>query len=578
MANTVSNGSEKSAVNLLTTSSPQPEEVLLGSVRGINARHRQMAPLSALELHSAVSALSELEGVTVKKKIAAPGQSPLAATQGEAGDVIVAHMNMRSRQILEAQSQNRLIIEQNAPLDYAGMSLFGAPGYLPPADYAAIPQPVKVKIRILGKGDKPLANARVMLQGIGMMQNGVSDNKGEVTLDLWTMDGAPAKSLWVKPRADHWDMFLERPNLVDSQVNVVRLEAFTETNPGFPAHFGVGWGLEAMGLTGRPDFARGKGVKVAIIDSGCDAKHPILSHVRHGKDVSSEGLDEGWKNDSIGHGTHVAGIITGNGGKNGTGLTGFVPEAEVHVLKVFPGGYDSLIEAINYCILNKIDVINMSLGGPQISIHVEQAIQDATAAGIACIVAAGNSGDGVKYPASSHNTLAVAAVGNLSKTPNRSWGKTQVVADSMANDGIFSAKFSCHGPEITLCAPGVAIVSSLPGGDYGTDDGTSMASPHVTGLAALILAHSPFFRSAYKTRNADRVAALFALLRNMCRPYSFTEGRAGAGFPALSGNAFQGWLPAVDPALDVNTLPAATPPANGRAGANGAAGGQPHAG
>jgi subtilisin family serine protease len=526
----------------------------LGSLRGVNAHAVQMAPMSALELHSAVSATP---GLKIKKTISSPNAvSPMATTAGEATDLFVAEISAETVPFLRAQNHNRLVIERNEPLEFSGMGLFSAPAFMPPADLNSMPKPAKVKIRVIGKDDKPQASARVMLQAAGMPQSGVTDSKGETTLDLWTVAGAPAQSLWVKPKDNHWDLYLERPNLVDSTVNIVRLEAFSETSPGFPDNFTQAWGLEAMGLSGRPDFVKGKGVKIAIIDSGCDNAHPLLQHVTQGADVSSDRATDGWKNDTIGHGTHVCGVIAARSA-GGTGFNGFAPEAEVHVIKVFPGGYDSLIEAIHYCIANRIDVVNMSLGGPEASVHVEQAIQEATAAGIACIVAAGNSGDSVKFPASSANTLAVSAVGSSSKTRRNSWGRTQIVANSIANDGIYAAKFSCHGPEITVCAPGVAIVSTVPGDSYGADDGTSMASPHVTGLAALILAHSPIFRSTYTARNAERVTALFAMLQNMCRPYTFTEGRAGRGFPNLSSADFSAFMPADDgpkPADQPNVL------------------------
>jgi subtilisin len=307
-------------------------------------------------------------------------------------------------------------------------------------------------------------------------------------------------------------------------------------------------------LPNLPDFAKGKGVKIAIIDSGADTNHPLLNHIKLGLDASTGGQRDGWKVDAIGHGSHVAGVITANGGGRSM-YTGFAPEAEIHVIKVFPGGYDTLIQALNYCVAQRVDVVNMSLGGAEISVAVEQALQEATLAGIACIVAAGNSGDAVKYPASSPNALAVGAVGNTVETRAQSWAQTQIIVDSIAADGTYPAKFSCHGPQIGVCAPGVAIVSTLPGDSYGTDDGTSMASPHVTGLAALILAHHPLFRTTLAERNQARVAALFSIVRDLCTAYPFSDGRAGAGMPTLTQSAVREFIQGLDPSQ--GTIPVA---------------------
>jgi subtilisin family serine protease len=100
------------------------------------------------------------------------------------------------------------------------------------------------------------------------------------------------------------------------------------------------------------------------------------------------------------------------------------------------------------------------------------------------------------------------------------------------SDGIFFPRFSCFGPEVALAAPGVAIVSSVPGNAFVAWDGTSMAAPHVTGLAALVLAHNPDFQTVYAARNAARVNHLFDTLRQTARPLSLGDpARTGSGLP-----------------------------------------------
>jgi len=102
----------------------------------------------------------------------------------------------------------------------------------------------------------------------------------------------------------------------------------------------------------------------------------------------------------------------------------------------------------------------------------------------------------------------------------------------MDANGFYAARFSCYGPEIAVRAPGVAITSSVPDNNYAAWDGTSMAAPHVTGLAALILAHHPDFQGAVRMRNAQRVERLFQIIKSSCRPIMIgDQRRTGFGLP-----------------------------------------------
>jgi subtilisin len=233
---------------------------------------------------------------------------------------------------------------------------------------------------------------------------------------------ARIEAIYVKPFSDFWEKFIAHPALLPNADNVITLEplsAFPQSL--FPGNPFIGWGERLMGLdTETMQRYSGEGARVAIIDSGCDNTHPVLTHVTKGLDLTDPTLDNpaqarNWQIDTLSHGTHCAGVITGSGVK---GLRGFAPEAEVHILKLFPGGrFDVLIRALKYCIDNKIDVVNCSLGCDQGSELVKLWLDKARQAGVAVVVAAGNSAGPVQFPALLPNVLSVSAIGQAGNFP-----------------------------------------------------------------------------------------------------------------------------------------------------------------
>lgn len=220
---------------------------------------------------------------------------------------------------------------------------------------------------------------------------------------------------------------------------------------------------------------KGQGVKIAIVDSGCQVDHPDLrDRIIGGRNFTTEDNGDITKyNDYNGHGTHVAGVIAAS--HNGSGIIGVAPEAGILILKVMEkngqGSYMNVVNAINYAITQKVDIISMSLGGPGNAAELKQAIDQAIANEIAVVCAASNDGDGnpltleYAYPAYYPEVIAVGA--------------------EMANRQV--ARFSDSNNEIDIIAPGVNIISTYIGGKYVSLSGTSMAAPHVAGALALLI-------------------------------------------------------------------------------------------
>ncbi len=216
---------------------------------------------------------------------------------------------------------------------------------------------------------------------------------------------------------------------------------------------------------------KGAGVKVAIIDSGIDYTHPDLSaNYVDGYDFVNDDDDP---MDDYGHGTHVAGIIAAE--DNGFGVVGVAPEASLYALKILDSNGIGYISDVMYAIQwasdpdgngsadDRLDIINMSLGAYTGNIFLEWACNLAYYDGLLLVAAAGNGGS-VIYPAAYSSVIAVSATDK--------------------NDNL--ASFSSTGSQVELAAPGVYIYSTYKGGGYATMSGTSMASPHVAGVAALV--------------------------------------------------------------------------------------------
>jgi subtilisin family serine protease len=487
-------------------------------------------PLQLQAVEQALRSNSEIEVVeTVGGR---RGASPLSeGLGGQSEGVLVARMTDRKAQELNMQGQGRLLVER----DYH-LQMFD-PALRQPALVSSLTpytgKALSVTVLVADKNGAPVPEAEVSLFGSLLPATAVTGQDGSATLTLYEENPHTIRGLYIKPKSDFWSFYQRDPDIALDEPNLVTLRPLSDWRglTGFPAQSTVGWGQRAMRMDKLPPELRGRGVKIAVIDSGVATSHANLKGIGPGFDIIDKDTDpNAWNQDALGHGSHCSGVI--GGGDPTFGIRGFAPEAEIHVCKLFPGGQVSqLIEALEYCIEHEIDVVNLSLGGSEPSEALEQQILRAKRFGVACIAAAGNSGDAVQYPASSPNVLAVAAIGKAGEFPPDSY-HTETMNGDADGEGFFTARFSCHGPRVDVCAPGVAIVSSVPPNNFAAWDGTSMAAPHVTGLAALVLAHHPAFQGPGRAPNADRVERLFQVIRMSSRRVTLGEqGRIGYGMP-----------------------------------------------
>jgi subtilisin family serine protease len=480
-----------------------------------------------------VQYLNRQENVEVVKRIRLGGTQPFTANGRSVNEVVVAKIDEVKAQRLRALAPPHLIIERDSLLacaDYQSMPARVAPiGTLLPLRSVA----TDISIRVIGERDQPLARATVVIDGGELPAQALTDETGTARITFFGSSTEAVRALFIRAAANHWDRLIPTPRL-SSGINTVKLRPLGELYPNFPASRLLGWGPRRMGIDPTAGRFTGSGVKIGLIDSGCDNSHPLLRHVVQGKDFTNGGADTSWTQDLVSHGTHCAGII--NASNTEQGIVGCAPAAELHVFKVIPEGRVSdLLSALDECIERELDLINISVVCEEFSELLSQKLQEVRQRGIACIVAAGNSGGPVAFPAMLPGVMAVAAIGKLKEFPADSSHALSVAPQLIGNDDIFPANFSGWGPQVAVSAPGVAVVSTVPGGGYAAADGTSAAAAHLTGLAALVLAHHPLLQGeAFRMRSEQRVQVLFELIRASAVPHFPDPLRGGAGVPDLS--------------------------------------------
>lgn len=215
----------------------------------------------------------------------------------------------------------------------------------------------------------------------------------------------------------------------------------------------------------------GKDIHIAVLDTGCDINHKCLSD----RIVETKNFINGTDDvtDKNGHGTHVSGIIASNRVKEG--MTGIAPEVSLHIYKVLgdngDGNYDAIVQALDQAINQKVDIINMSLGGTEANEKMHELINKAIKNGICVVCASGNEANGDN--------------GSVDEISYPGFWREVIEVGSMEQDGTMS-KFSNSNHNIDLVAYGGQITSCYPNNKYATTSGSSQATPQVAGALALL--------------------------------------------------------------------------------------------
>lgn len=228
----------------------------------------------------------------------------------------------------------------------------------------------------------------------------------------------------------------------------------------------------------------GDGVNVAVLDTGVLKTHlDLKNRVKDCKDFSSpkSPLVDGKCDDKNGHGTHVAGIIAADGGSDGLGVFGVAPAVNLYVYQVCSASgscwADDVAAAIRTAADNGVNVVNLSLGSDSLNQLIYNAILYAAGKNVLVIAAAGNDGPytgSIDYPAASIETVGVGAL-DVNKVVSE-WSSRGINSQTEA--------YIIENGDIEFAAPGVSVESTWKDGGYAILSGTSMAAPHVSGLAA----------------------------------------------------------------------------------------------
>ena len=268
----------------------------------------------------------------------------------------------------------------------------------------------------------------------------------------------------------------------------------------YPTHQ-TPWGIKAIyNNTNQTTTSGGAGINIAVLDTGAYTGHyDIKNNVEQCKDFTQVvSLVSNSCTDGHGHGTHVAGTALADGGSDKAGIYGVAPDADLWAYKVLndagSGFSDDIAAAIRHAGDQAVatgtkTVINMSLGSAGNDSLISSAVTYANGKGVLVVAAAGNSGSAegtIGYPGALANAIAVAALENVQEN-----GTYRIANYSSRGYSSTDGDYVIQQGDVEISAPGSAVYSTWNTGGYNTISGTSMATPHVAGLAAKLWASNP---------------------------------------------------------------------------------------
>lgn len=284
----------------------------------------------------------------------------------------------------------------------------------------------------------------------------------------------------------------------------------------------IGWEITTFDLPKKWRLSQGEGVKVAVIDTGCDLNHNDLkSNLLPGKNFVERNKDP---QDFNGHGTHVTGTICAI--NNSLGMVGVAPLCKVLPVKALgndgSGNTKDVVDSVYWAADQKVDFITMSLGTPKNVPELEKAIKYALNKGVITFCAAGNAGNTreIFYPANYKETIGI---GSIDQNFNR-------------------AGFSCTGDDLDFLAPGVRIFSTVPNNWYAFMSGTSMSNPFVVGCAALLLSYARKNKLKISLNTPDDYRNIFKKHTISLKDPKFSGNKFFEGFGIINPKEFEKWI------------------------------------